>query len=835
MHLKPKIALSIFPVILLQIVVLLIPSFMIYQDYFGEQIKGHIRDSIVQVQNALDSQLTAIEADSSIFSQSVILNRYLRTEDETIRFNVMHQVLLKEFSTFMNAHPEYIEISLIMPDGYEEVSLVNNHITNVTDEEQDTSYFKNIAESKSNFEINTFMNPDTDEWTLVSARKIFQKNAIEQSGSTKKVIKGYLIVKTNFDFLNYLLTNNSLVATGFVIIHDTKGTPILMNVFDELIFDDRLKVVNETVYSNKIKISNWSLNGESYIVGQKQLINSLFFSIGWPESELNQLFKNVSYASIQNSLIVILLSVLVLFWILNKLLVKPILQLSLSAKNMGQGDSLWSFKSKADDELTDLANTIKDMGQGLIKQKQKVHEIAYQDSLTQLPNRRQFIDELNRQYCTTHAEPPNIALLFIDLDGFKQVNDTCGHEAGDQVLIAVAERLKHVLRADDTISYAADGSGSIQHTIARLGGDEFTILLKKISDRDAAGRVAERILHAFSKTINVTGREFLIGVSIGISLADESGESAVELLKNSDTAMYDAKMQGKNTYRFFSRTVALKSLKALEIKEDLRRAINNNELKLAYQPQICTKTRKIVGCEALVRWNHPVKGWIRPDVFIPIAEESGLIISLGRWVLLEACHQIRQWQLMGYPAVRVSVNVSCVQLARDNMHQVVLDCLAETGLSADLLAVEVTESSILQGSDSIVQLEKIQSEGIRIALDDFGTGYSSLSALRGLPINELKIDKSFITDLTNGEDGKAIVSAIIAMAHQLDLQVVAEGVETNEELDFLEQTRADIIQGYYFSKPLMGNGLAEFLSSHSDNQRKTIRKPKLFALKSKAL
>ncbi|MFT7052507.1 MAG: diguanylate cyclase (GGDEF)-like protein [Psychromonas sp.] len=814
MRLRPKIILTIVPLILLQIIVLLFSSLWIFEDYFGNQIEKHIKDSIIQVEGTLKSHLTSLEADSSIFSQSVILNRYLQTEDESIRFNIMHRVLLKEFSTFMNAHPEYIEISLIMPDGYEEVSLQNDDISNVTDEEQDTFYFKNISESTSNFNISPLINPDTGEWALISARKIFQKNTIEQTSATQKTLKGYLIVKTSFDFIDGLLQKNSLADNGFAIIHDGKGAPVVMKLHDELRFEDQLKVLSATEEISKLQTSTWSLNGESYLVGQKKLNQDLFFSLGWPESELDELFQSLSYISIRNSLIVALLSVIVLFWILNKLLVKPILQLSSSAKQMGEGDTQWLFKSKGKDEMTDLANTIQDMGLGLIQQKQKVHEIAYIDSLTKLPNRRQFIDVLDRQYSDIKTELPDIALLFIDLDGFKEVNDSYGHRTGDHLLIAVAGRLNNLLRADDRIDSAADSYDSAQHHIARLGGDEFTILLKGIKDRNAAELVSQRILHALIRSFNVIDRECFIGASIGIAIAAECGESAVDLLKNADTAMYSAKARGKNTYSFYNKSAALKSLKAIEMKEDLRRAINNNELKLVYQPQICANTGKMIGCEALVRWNQPGKGWIPPDVFIPIAEKSGLILSLGRWVLLEACHQVKQWQRMGYNVVPVWVNLSNVQLARENMHQVIMDCLLETGLSAELLAVEVTESSIMQGGDSIIQLEKIQSEGIKIALDDFGTGYSSLSALRGLPIDKLKIDKSFVTDLAHGEDGKAIVSAIIAMAHQLHLKVVAEGVETADELAFLKQKRVDIIQGYYFSKPLLANSFIESLQKY---------------------
>ena len=813
MRLKQKIACVLLPILLLQIVVLIIPSFMLYHDYTSEQMKAHIIDSTMQAKTALEAKLNAVEADSAIFSQNVVLNRYLRTEDENVRAYVMHKTLLKEFSSLMAVHPDYIEISLIMPDGYEEASLLTNDDDNKIDEEQDTFYFKNIAESASDFEINVLLDPDTEQWVLVAARKIFQHDLIEQTKITNATVKGYLIIKFTFDFMQLVINNNQLVNNGFVVLHDSSGTSIIDRGLANIPFD-KLKVLHKEADQNGI-LDNSSILVNSYVVGQKKLINNLYYSIGWPESELSNLLISLGYTSIINSLMLIVASMFLLFWVLNKQLVNPIHYLSIAAKKLGKGERVWTFRSKSKDELSDLAITIKDMGYGLIDQKQHMHEIAYLDSLTQLPNRRRIIEELERQYSSNNSGSPDIALLFLDLDGFKHINDTMGHEIGDEVLIAVAKRLKHTLRATDTINYVADGYEAIHYNLARLGGDEFTVLLRGIKKRDDAERVAERILHAFNNSFNIADKELTIGISIGIAIAEESGENAAELLKSADIAMYDAKMQGKNTYRFFSRTSAVKSLKAMEIKEELHRAINNNELKLAYQPQVCAKSGKLVGCEALLRWYHPVKGWIRPDVFVPIAEESGLIVPLGRWVMLEACHQIREWQLMGYQVPRVSVNVSCVQFARDNIHQLVLDCLAETGIGAEYLAVEVTESSIMQGVDSIVQLEKIQSADVRIALDDFGTGYSSLSALRGLPINELKIDRSFIMDLSNGTDGKAIVSAIIAMAHRLGLEVVAEGVETEQELAFLRRRETDIIQGYYFSKPLMKNDFADYLLSWS--------------------
>ena len=806
MRLKSKITFLILPVILLQIVVLIVPSFIFYQQYFSGKIKVQISDSIAQVQNSVRLQVKTMQADSLLFSKSKVLNRYLRTEDENIRFNLMHRPVLDEFTTFMDAHPEYIEISLLALDGYEEVALHNDAISNLSDEEQDTFYFKNIRESPFDVEMTPLINPDTKQWVLVLARKIFQKNVIEQSVSSKKQIKGYLIVKIDFDFLDHTSSSNSLLDHGFMIIHDSKGAPIVVKGTNKLTSDSLFKIFAAMTSNNELQITDWSLNGKEYIIGQKVMLNGLVGSFGWSRSELSPLLKKIGYTSLLNSLLVIIVSGVILFSVLNKQLINPILKLGIAAKKMGQGE-LWSFQSQSSDELGTLSDTIKEMGQSLFEQKQKIHEIAFTDSLTKLPNRRQFTDYLDQQYQSFKDERPDIALLFIDLDGFKQINDNYGHHAGDQLLVAVAKRLKKTLRTGDSVNYGAD------KLLARLGGDEFTVLLKNIRDRYAAEQVAQRILDAFTHTFSIDNREFLIGASIGIAVASENSESAVDLLRNADTAMYEAKKEGKNTYRFFSKTAALKSLRVIEMKEALRKAINHNELELAYQPQICTKTREMVSCEALVRWNQPGKGWIPPDVFIPIAEESGLILSLSRWVLLEACHQIKQWQLMGYPISTVWVNISCVQLAKEDMHKVIMDCLLESGLSAEFLAIEVTESSIMQGPDSLRQLEKLQLDGIKVALDDFGTGYSSLSALRGLPIDKLKIDKSFITDLNSGVDGEAIVAAIIAMAHQLNLQVVAEGVETAEELDFLEQKEVEIIQGYYFSKPLLSDSFMERLQS----------------------
>lgn len=438
----------------------------------------------------------------------------------------------------------------------------------------------------------------------------------------------------------------------------------------------------------------------------------------------------------------------------------------------------------------------------------KLSHLAHYDALTQLPNRSLMLDRLQLSLATAHRHNRRVTVVFIDLDRFKYVNDSLGHDAGDLLLKTVAQRLTECIRKTDTAS--------------RLGGDEFVLLLEDQANEDSTFHCIERILNYISEPIELNGHALNVTCSIGCSIFPEDGEDAGTLLKRADAAMYKAKEIGRANYQFFTPEIQDKIDKRVMLEAELRCAIEKDEFELYYQPQVDIRTGCIVGVEALIRWQHSQKGLISPAEFIPLAEESGLIMQLGRWVMLEACRQNRQWQVEGLPVVPISVNVSNIQLAQEDMYQTVFDCLHETGLQPELLKFEVTESSIMQGKESIHQLQKIRKSGVLVSLDDFGTGYSSLSALRGLPIDELKIDKSFISDLASGDDGRAIVSAIIAMAKQLHLDIVAEGVETSAELEFLRENKVDIIQGYYFSKPLAAEMLKQtYLLSDADLQPDT--------------
>jgi diguanylate cyclase (GGDEF)-like protein/PAS domain S-box-containing protein len=420
---------------------------------------------------------------------------------------------------------------------------------------------------------------------------------------------------------------------------------------------------------------------------------------------------------------------------------------------------------------------------------ERIIRLAHYDELTGLANRNMFGQCLNHALARARRNGKLLAVLFIDLDRFKNINDTLGHDAGDRVLKEVAERLQGCLRASDTIG--------------RLGGDEFVVLLEEMPQPVYCGTVAQKILATIAKPVTVGEQNFQLTASIGISAYPADGEDAQNLLKNADVAMYRAKEQGKNNYQFYSAQMNVHSLEHLEMESDLRRALERNEFLLHYQPKVDVVSGRITGMEALVRWQHPGKGLIPPLQFIPLAEETGLIVPIGEWVLKTACARNKSWHEQGLPPLRVAVNLSARQFAHEGLLQDVENILHETGLDPTLLELEITESLVMQNpARAVKRLNELKAMGIHLSIDDFGTGYSSLSNLKHFPIETLKIDRSFIRDLPADADDSAITLAILAMAHSLKLKVIAEGVETVEQLNFLRDHLCDEVQGYYFSKPL---------------------------------
>ena len=443
------------------------------------------------------------------------------------------------------------------------------------------------------------------------------------------------------------------------------------------------------------------------------------------------------------------------------------------------------------------ASTIaRDITQRKVAEKQ-VQFLAY-DALTGLPNRTLLQDRLAKALASARRQKNKVALLFLDLDRFKTINDSLGHSVGDLVLQQVAERLKKWGREQDTV--------------ARVGGDEFLIVLTAVKEPADAAVAAERLMDTMTAEFIAQGRSLSISCSIGIGIFPEHGTDGETLIKNADAAMYCAKENGRNNFQFFTKEMNAQAVERLMMESGLRLALAKKELFLMYQPQIEIATGRITGLEALLRWQHPELGLVPPDKFIRIAENSGMIMPIGEWVLRTACSQARKWQDEGFLAVPVAVNVSAVQFRQAGFCELIGRVLYETGLAPQYLELELTESLLLSNADTMFSvLQDLRAMGLKLAIDDFGTGYSSLSYLRQFPVGKLKIDRSFIRDVVVNPDDAAIATAIIGMAKSLNLKVIAEGVEEEAQMSFLRARQCDEIQGYYFSKPLAVDKVAEKL------------------------
>ncbi|MCF1184198.1 EAL domain-containing protein [Marichromatium gracile] len=452
----------------------------------------------------------------------------------------------------------------------------------------------------------------------------------------------------------------------------------------------------------------------------------------------------------------------------------------------------WLTISRVRDERGDTSNYVgifSDISQ--VKQSEaRLEHLAHYDALTDLPNRLLLLSRLEHAIHRAERERSKVAVLFIDLDRFKNVNDSLGHPVGDELLQAVAERMRARIRAEDTL--------------ARLGGDEFVLLLESIERPDEAGNLAQQIIDLMAEPFRLSGgREIYLGASIGISLYPDNGTDTTQLLRNADTVMYQAKAQGRNTYRYYTESLTRAANARLSLESRLRRALEREELVLHYQPQVDMRTTRLTGIEALVRWEDPAEGLIPPDRFIPLAEETGLIIPLGAWVLASACRQLQDWIDGGAPPLTLAVNISSHQFAQPDLALHVDRELTASGLSPERLELELTESTIMQHNRRGMEiLEALRALGIALSIDDFGTGYSSLAYLKRLPIDKLKIDKSFVQGIPEDRNDAEIAATIIAMARNLNLRVLAEGVETEAQRDFLHQAGCDAYQGYLFSRPL---------------------------------
>ena len=461
----------------------------------------------------------------------------------------------------------------------------------------------------------------------------------------------------------------------------------------------------------------------------------------------------------------------------------------------------------------------------LKRQEDRLRYLAYYDPLTSLPNRRSFNEQLNRILKRSQRHNTNAALLFIDLDHFKRINDSIGHARGDRLLVEIAKRLTLELREDDAINYFTLNSaeeGEVESDtgteIARLGGDEFTVVLSDVERPSDIEIVAKRILNSLSEPIALQSHNPVVTPSIGIAIFPQDGTDPDTLVRNADTAMYVAKAEGRACFRFYDEAMNARAVEQLKMEEELRHAMRNDELELRYQPQVDTRTGSVVSMEALVRWKHPVRGMVSPVEFIPVSESTGQIIELGEWEMGEEARHCTHWDSLGLKDFRVGINISPMQFNQKNLPEWIESFLRDSGLPANRLELELTESAIMNDAETnIAKLAELKSMGLELAVDDFGTGYSSLSYLKRFPIDTLKIDQSFVADL-DSPDGAAIVDAILALSKTLNLRSIAEGIEDTHQLAYLVNKGCDLLQGYYFARPIYPEEVPDMLMQNFSDQ-----------------
>ncbi len=472
-------------------------------------------------------------------------------------------------------------------------------------------------------------------------------------------------------------------------------------------------------------------------------------------------------------------------------------------------DKLKDHRTQLEERVSQRTRELEESNNQLNKSKKQAETVAkrmeyhaHHDDLTGLPNRVLLNDRINTELAHARRQQSMMAVLFLDMDRFKVINDSLGHAIGDQLLRIISRRFKNCVREEDTV--------------ARFGGDEFMILLPRITSSSDAGRVGRKIIDALVEPISCNGHELHITTSIGISIYPFDSTDAEILIKNADISMYRAKELGRNKVVYYTAEMNAGSRKQLALETNLRKALGRGELKLHYQPKINTAKNTIVGVEALLRWNHPTMGFVSPAEFIPVAEDSGLIIPIGEWVLETAFKQLREWHDAGHHELTMAVNLSPAQLSRSGIEESVNKAISDAGIDPCMAELEITESVAIQGLDSsIATLDKLKCTGIKIAMDDFGTGYSSLSYLRKLPIDIVKIDQSFVRDIPASKEATLIAQAIIAMAQSLNLSLIVEGIETVKQLNYFEQQGCEVMQGFLFSKPVAAEDILEILNSHT--------------------
>lgn len=792
MKLRSKFLLSLLPIVIIPLLVVSLLSVVYLKGVSQRLTSVQLESSLQQLASDTVSRLNNASANVSVLSTSRAFGALLESNPD----KVDELAVSEKLEIIEKAYPGYAEIAIFNQEA--------GLIASVSDVFVDVAYQQNFI--KRMIDVNLDHNESV--WVSEAGGKIYYivAHAIKRRDFNNPFIKnkvdtvGYLFFSVGMGFLHELMSEG-VKKQGIEYFLTDKNGIILFSPHSHLLTTLKLQQV---ISSRTSAINLYDASSEPFYGGYKRLTQNLYLLGVIKVDDLNKASDSMAEYVFWFVIFVLIMSILLINTQITMLLINPINMLRRLVIRFKKGEYNQDISMLGSDEITLLAGEFQDLSHGLAKSSETVKNLAYYDSLTGLPNRSTFNINLNK--ALKHCERANtvMGLLFIDLDNFKYVNDVHGHQVGDELLQEAAVRIESCLRSSDLVSRKIDEiSEWNDDLVVRLGGDEFTIILTEIEQAHQASMAAQRIVGMLSQPFELGGTEVTIGASIGIAMYPVDGTSADSLIKSADLAMYEAKQKGRNNFQFFTKALNEAVAIRLEIESSLRDAIQNEEFFLNYQPKVRLQDGEVVSVEALLRWRHPVRGILFPHNFITVAEDTGLIVEIGRIVLQLVCTQLRRWHDEGLGHLKISINLSALQLLHSSVVDDVHNALKAHQVAPENLEVEITEGVLLTDErNCLVVLKKFKAIGVDIALDDFGIGYSSLACVRKFPIDQIKIDRSFMIDLKEEDGSNAIIIAILGLAKALSLKVVIEGVETFDQLQTVCSLSCDYAQGFYFSKPV---------------------------------
>ena len=789
MKLQSKITLTVVPLIVLPLCAVGILAYIELWNHSAAQSKQQIQGYLHQLTDDYLNQIRDAEITLESLANDSLLKDYLLTADEEYRYRLMQRPLLRKLANYQQANPALYELRVLMADGFEELRSSNQNISNHSEDEYRSAFFVSALKQRDQNDSFVGINPDNGELALFVTRPVKLRQTASEGINREATLRGLLSATQSIEDIG----NHDLPPPwdqGHVMLTNALGKHLhgqhALSQTPHWCPDNLIPRVDGRWHTIE-------LDARQFLHFSQQLGPNLYLQALLPQQAIHASSRKVGSIIISMMVLTLIVAIPFILFLLHRQILAPIQSLNRAFDDFGSKRQRVEVPKLGSDEIGELCQSFNQMSQQLDDSHRQIHQLAYRDSLTGLSNRASFLNKLDRALERAKPQRKPLALLFLDLDNFKPVNDNLGHQAGDQLLQMIAQRLRQNLRDSDQLTLP----GTPQY--ARLGGDEFTVLLPVLDEPEQAGIVAQRIIELITQPFQINEQAIYIGTSIGIAVFPKDAHSADELISHADVAMYQAKKSGKNCYRYFSHHFNEEVRQQADLEQRLHRAVEQQAFEVHYQPILELSNRDVYALEALIRWNDQELGSVPPGRFIPIAEQSGLIVPIGLWVLEEVSRQQRAWLDAGYPPTKVGINLSALELAQKNFVGTVRRLLEKYRITPDQLYFELTETAVMNNARQVIRnLKGLSRIGIHIALDDFGTGYSSLSYLKILPIDILKIDRSFIMHLSE-DNNCVILEAVVSMAHALGLKVVAEGVEVEEHLHHLERLGCDRVQGYLFS------------------------------------